>query len=443
MRLVVLGAGESGVGTAILGRKKGYDVFVSDFGKIKENYKEVLLSNNIDWEEEKHTEDLILNADVVMKSPGIPEKVPIVKRLIEKGIPVISEIEFAAPFTKAITIGITGSNGKTTTTMLTYHLLKSAGLNVGLGGNIGKSFAWQVVDDTFDSYVLELSSFQLDGIVNYKPHIAIITNISPDHLDRYDYKYENYIDSKLRITMNQTEDDYLIYDADDDAIAEWLKINKTKAKLIPFSLTKTFSEGAFIQNNKMEVIINQDELKMETESIALEGKHNMKNAMAATSVAKLMQIRKATIRESLANFQGVEHRLEKVLKIQNVQYINDSKATNVNATFFALDSMNRPTVWIVGGVDKGNDYNELMSLVREKVKAIVCLGVDNKKIIDAFGNVVDIMVEVSNMNDAVRMAQRLTEKGDNVLLSPACASFDLFENYEDRGNQFKLAVHNL
>jgi UDP-N-acetylmuramoylalanine--D-glutamate ligase len=443
MRLVVLGAGESGVGTAILGRKKGYDVFVSDFGKIKENYKEVLLSNNIDWEEEKHTEDLILNADVVMKSPGIPEKVPIVKRLIEKGIPVISEIEFAAPFTKAITIGITGSNGKTTTTMLTYHLLKSAGLNVGLGGNIGKSFAWQVVDDTFDSYVLELSSFQLDGIVNYKPHIAIITNISPDHLDRYDYKYENYIDSKLRITMNQTEDDYLIYDADDDAIAEWLKINKTKAKLIPFSLTKTFSEGAFIQNNKMEVIINQDELKMETESIALEGKHNMKNAMAATSVAKLMQIRKATIRESLANFQGVEHRLEKVLKIQNVQYINDSKATNVNATFFALDSMNSPTVWIVGGVDKGNDYNELMSLVREKVKAIVCLGMDNKKIIDAFGNVVDIMVEVSNMNDALRMAQRLTEKGDTVLLSPACASFDLFENYEDRGNQFKQAVHNL
>jgi UDP-N-acetylmuramoylalanine--D-glutamate ligase len=443
MRLVVLGGGESGVGTAILGKKKGYDVFVSDFGKIKDKYKEVLISNGIAWEDEKHTEDLILNADVVMKSPGIPEKVPIVKKLIEKGIPVISEIEFAAAFTKAITIGITGSNGKTTTTMLTYHLLKSAGLNVGLGGNIGKSFAWQVVDDKFDSYILELSSFQLDGIVNYKPHIAIITNISPDHLDRYDYKYENYIDSKFRITMNQTEDDYLIYDADDEAITEWLKNNKTKAKLIPFSLTKTFSEGAFIQNNKMEVIINQDELRMETESIALEGKHNMKNAMAATSVAKLMQIRKATIRESLSSFQGVEHRLEKVLKIQNVEYINDSKATNVNATFFALDSMNSPTVWIVGGVDKGNDYNELMSLVREKVKAIVCLGVDNKKIIDAFGNVVDIMVEVSSMNDAVRMAQRLTEKGDTVLLSPACASFDLFENYEDRGNQFKQGVHNL
>ncbi|MEZ7497599.1 UDP-N-acetylmuramoyl-L-alanine--D-glutamate ligase [Flavobacterium sp. Arc3] len=443
MRLVVLGGGESGAGTAILGKKKGYDVFVSDFGKIKNKYKQVLIDNGIDWEEERHTEDLILNADVVMKSPGIPEKSPIVKKLIEKGIPVISEIEFAAPFTKAITIGITGSNGKTTTTMLTYHLLKSAGLNVGLGGNIGKSFAEQVADDKYDSYVLELSSFQLDGIVDYKPHIAIITNISPDHLDRYEYNYQNYINSKMRITMNQTEDDYLIYDADDEAITTWLENNKTNAKLIPFSLTKTFNEGAFIQNNKMEVKINQDEFLMETESIALEGKHNMKNAMAATSVAKLMQIRKATIRESLSNFQGVEHRLEKVLKIQNVQYINDSKATNVNATFFALDSMNMPTVWIVGGVDKGNDYNELMSLVREKVKAIICLGVDNKKIIDAFGNVVDMMVEVTNMNDAVRMAQRLTEKGDAVLLSPACASFDLFENYEDRGNQFKQAVHNL
>ena len=373
MRLVVLGGGESGVGTAILGKQKGYDVFVSDFGKIKENYKEVLIKNGIDWEDEKHTESLILNADVVMKSPGIPEKAAIVKKLVEKGIPVISEIEFAAPFTKAITIGITGSNGKTTTTMLTYHLLKSAGLNVGLAGNIGKSFAEQVAEDKYDSYVLELSSFQLDGIVNYKPDIAIITNISPDHLDRYDYKYENYIDSKFRITMNQTEEDYLIYDADDEAISEWLKKNKTKAKLIPFSLTQTFEEGAFIKDNTMEVIINQEEFKMETESIALEGKHNFKNAMAATSVAKLMQIRKATIRESLSNFQGVEHRLEKVLKIQNVQYINDSKATNVNATFFALDSMTTPTVWIVGGVDKGNDYNELMALVREKVKAIIFL----------------------------------------------------------------------
>ena len=443
MRLVILGGGESGVGTAILGKKKGYEVFVSDFGKIKGNYKEVLIINGIAWEEEKHTEDLILNADVVMKSPGIPEKSPIVKKLLEKRIPVISEIEFAAPFTDATIIGITGSNGKTTTTMLTHHLLKSAGLNVGLGGNIGKSFAWQIADNKYDSYVLELSSFQLDGIVNFKPHIAIITNISPDHLDRYDYKYEKYIDSKFRITMNQTEDDYLLYDADDEAINEWFKTHTTKAKLIPFSLTKTFSEGAYIKNNKMEIKINREELTMDTEYIALEGKHNMKNAMAATSVAKLMQIRKATIRESLSNFQGVEHRLEKVLKIQNVQYINDSKATNVNATFFALDSMNTPTVWIVGGVDKGNDYTELMSLVREKVKAIICLGVDNKKIIDVFGNVVDIMVEVSTMTDAVKMAQRLTEKGDSVLLSPACASFDLFESYEDRGNQFKQAVKNL
>ena len=443
MRLVILGGGESGVGTAILGKKKGYEVFVSDFGKIKENYKEVLIINGIAWEEEKHTEDLILNADVVMKSPGIPDKSPIVKMLLKKGISVISEIEFAAPFTDATIIGITGSNGKTTTTMLTHHLLKSAGLNVGLGGNIGKSFAWQIADNKYDSYVLELSSFQLDGIVNFKPHIAIITNISPDHLDRYDYKYENYIDSKFRITMNQTEDDYLIYDADDEAMNDWFKTHTTKAKLIPFSLTKTFSEGAYLKNNKMEIKINQEEFTMDTEHIALEGKHNMKNAMAATSVAKLMQIRKATIRESLSNFQGVEHRLEKVLKIQNVQYINDSKATNVNATFFALDSMNTPTVWIVGGVDKGNDYNELMSLVREKVKAIICLGVDNKKIIDVFGNVVDMMIEVDNMNDAVRMAQRLSEKGDTVLLSPACASFDLFENYEDRGQQFKQAVKNL
>ena len=442
-RLVVLGGGESGVGTALLGKQKGYEVFVSDFGKIKEDYKQVLINNEIQWEEETHTEAKILNADVVMKSPGIPDKVAIVKKLKELNIAVISEIEFTAPFTKAITIGITGSNGKTTTTMLIYHLLKSGGLNVGLAGNIGKSFAWQVAENDFDYYVLELSSFQLDGIINYKPHIAILANISPDHLDRYEYKYENYIASKFRITMNQTADDYFIYDADDEAITNWLQQNKTNAQLIPFSLTKTFQKGAYLKDNKMEVIINEEEFIMETEYIALEGKHNMKNAMAATSVAKLMQIRKETIRESLSNFLGVEHRLEKVLKIQNVQYINDSKATNVNATFFALDSMTSPTVWIVGGVDKGNDYSELMSLVHEKVKAIVCLGVDNKKIIDSFGNVVDVMIEVDSMNDAVKMAQRLAEKGDTVLLSPACASFDLFDNYEDRGNQFKNAVKNL
>ncbi|GAA4049665.1 UDP-N-acetylmuramoyl-L-alanine--D-glutamate ligase [Flavobacterium chungnamense] len=442
-RLVILGGGESGVGTAILGKKEGYDVFVSDFGKIKDNYRDVLNQYEIQWEDEQHTEDKILNADVVMKSPGIPEKASIVKKLIEKGIPVISEIEFAYDFTKAMTIGITGSNGKTTTTMLTYHLLKEGGLNVGLGGNIGKSFAWQVAEENYDSYVLELSSFQLDGIINYKPHIAIITNISPDHLDRYDYKYENYIASKFRITMNQTEEDYLIYDADDEAIGNWLKNNKVKAQLIPFSISKAIENGAFLNNNTMEININQEEFLMETANIALEGKHNMKNAMAATSVANILRIRKQTIRESLSNFQGVEHRLEKVLKIHNVQYINDSKATNVNATFFALDSMTTPTVWIVGGVDKGNDYAELMPLVHEKVKAIICLGVDNKKIIDAFGNVVDMMVEVDNMNDAVNTARHIAEKGDTVLLSPACASFDLFQNYEDRGNQFKREVRNL
>jgi len=442
-RLVILGGGESGVGTAILGKKQGYEVFVSDFGKIKNNYKEVLLLNQIKFEDGGHTEEKVLKADVVMKSPGIPDKADIVKKLRKKEIPVISEIEFASKYAKGKTIGITGSNGKTTATMLTHWLLKSGGLNVGIGGNIGKSFAWQVAEDDYDYYVLELSSFQLDGIIKYAPHIAVITNISPDHLDRYDYKYEKYIDAKFRITMNQGEDDFLIYDADDEAIVNWLKNNKTKAQLIPFSITQTLAKGAFLNQDKMEININEEEFIIETGAISLEGKHNLKNAMAAASVAKLMQIRKATIRESLTNFQGVEHRLEKVLKIGNVQYINDSKATNVNATFYALDSMTAQTVWIVGGVDKGNDYSELMPLVREKVKAIVCLGVDNRKIIDAFGNVVDMMVEVDNMTDAVRTSQKLAERGETVLLSPACASFDLFENYEDRGKQFKNAVQNL
>lgn len=444
MRLVVLGGGESGVGTAILGMKKGYEVFVSDFGKIKENYKEVLSINQIPWEEKQHTEDLILNADVVMKSPGIPDMSPIVKQLREKGIPVISEIEFAAPFTEAITIGITGSNGKTTTTLLTYHLLKQGGLNVGLAGNIGKSFAWQVAENKHEAYVLELSSFQLDGILNYKPHIAVITNISPDHLDRYNYDYSLYIDSKFRITMNQTAQDYLIVDADDEAISNWLKNNSTKATIIPFSIKNKLEQGGSIDaENNININLNQDNFTMAINKLALEGKHNVKNAMAATTVAQLMKIRKDTIRESLTNFQGAEHRLEKVLKIQNVQYINDSKATNVNATFFALDSMTTPTVWIVGGVDKGNDYDELMPLVREKVKGIICLGVDNKKLVDKFENVVEVLVETTSMDEAVKIANKIAEKGDTVLLSPACASFDLFENYEDRGRQFKQAVQKL
>ncbi len=443
MRLVVLGGGESGVGTAILGKKKGYDVFLSDFGKIKNNYKEVLILNQIPWEDEKHTEDLILNADVVMKSPGIPDKSPIVKKLKEKNIPIISEIEFANKFTHVVTVGITGSNGKTTTTMLTHHLLKQGGLNVGLAGNIGKSYAWQIAENKFEAYVLELSSFQLDGVIDYKPHIAVITNISPDHLDRYNYDYGQYIEAKFRITKNQTEDDYLIYDADDEAITDWLSKNKIRAKKVPFSLTKTLEEGAYIKDDTIYTNINNETFIMPINELSLEGKHNVKNAMAATTVAQLMRIRKATIRESLSDFQGVEHRLEKVLKIQNVQYVNDSKATNVNATFFALDSMTTPTVWIVGGVDKGNDYAELMPLVREKVKAIVCLGVDNSKIIEAFGNVVDVMVETTSMTEAVKIAQKMAEKGDTVLLSPACASFDLFESYEDRGKQFKNAVQSL
>ena len=445
MRLVILGGGESGVGTAILGKKKGYEVFVSDYGKIKENYTTVLALNGIEWEDEKHTEALILNADVVMKSPGIPDKAPIVQKLIEKGISVISEIEFAIQFTDAITVGITGSNGKTTTTLLVHHLLKQGGLNVGLAGNIGKSFAWQVAENKHDVYVLELSSFQLDGIINYRPHIAIITNISPDHLDRYNYDYNLYIESKFRITKNQTESDYLIYDNEDEAIQNWLKNNKIKANKIPFSLTtKPEQEGAFLDNNNnINSTINNEQFTMPIKEIALEGKHNIKNAMAATAVSQLLSIRKQTIRESMTNFQGVEHRLEKVLKIQGVQYINDSKATNVNSVFYALDSMTSPTVWIVGGVDKGNDYDELMPLVREKVKAIICLGVDNNKIMNSFNNVVDIMVETSSMTEAVEIARRIAEKGDSVLLSPACASFDLFENYEERGKQFKQAVFKL
>ena len=443
MRLVVLGGGESGVGTAILGKKKGYEVFVSDFGKIKENYKEVLSINKISWEDEKHTEALILNADVVMKSPGIPDKAPIIIKLLEKQIPVISEIEFAMPFTDAKIIGITGSNGKTTTTLLTYHLLKQGGLNVGLAGNIGKSFAWQVADNNHEYYVLELSSFQLDGIVNFRPHIAVITNISPDHLDRYNYDYSLYIASKFRITENQTTADYLIVDNEDSAIQNWLQNNKTQAAVYPFSLQEELEKGCYLKEDTIYTNINNEEFTMPIKELALDGKHNVKNAMAATAVAQLLKIRKQTIRESLSNFQGAEHRLEKVLKIQNVQYINDSKATNVNATFFALDSMNTPTVWIVGGVDKGNDYDELMPLVREKVKGIICLGVDNQKLFNTFNGVVDVMIETTSMTEAVKIAQRMAEKGDTVLLSPACASFDLFENYEDRGKQFKQAVHNL
>jgi len=441
-RLVVLGGGESGVGAALLAKQKGYDVFVSDKGVIKQKYKNVLLENKIEWEEQQHTKEKILNADVVMKSPGIPDKVALVQELLKKGKPVISEIEFAAQFTNATIVGITGSNGKTTTTLLTHHLLKDE-INVGVAGNIGDSFAEQVAKKSHDCYVLELSSFQLDGIENFKPHIAVITNISEDHLGRYEYKYENYIASKFRITKNQTAEDYLIYDADDEEIEKYLNSHEVKATLIPFSLTKKIKQGVCLDDDNIKLTINEEIITMPVKNIALEGKHNVKNAMASAAIASLLKIRKATIRESLSNFQGVEHRLENVLKIQNVQYINDSKATNINAVFYALDSMKSPTVWIVGGVDKGNDYSELLSLVNEKVKAIICLGSENDKIKNVFQNTVETLVEASSMIAAVKIAYKLAEKGDNVLLSPACASFDLFENYEDRGRQFKAAIRKL
>ena len=442
-RLVILGGGESGVGTAILGLKKGFEVFVSDKGKIKKKYKDVLEHIGINWEEEKHSRGEILNADVVMKSPGIPDTVPLVVELKEKGVPVISEIEFVSKYTDARIIGITGSNGKTTTTMLTNHILKKEGLKVGMAGNIGDSFARMVAENDLDFYVLEISSFQLDGIVDFKPNIAIITNITPDHLDRYEYKFENYVASKFRIIENQTAEDYLIYDADDRVIEEWLANHPVKSTLMPFSIGKELNKGAYVKNDKIIIKTNNETLEMMTSTLALEGQHNLKNTMAASTAAKLIGIRKETIRASIANFQGAEHRLEKVLKIQHVQYINDSKATNVNATYYALDSMSSPTVWIVGGVDKGNDYKELMPLVREKVKAIICIGNDNSKIVDAFGNVVDLMVETYAMEEAVKVAYKIAERGDTVLLSPACASFDLFENYEDRGHQFKEAIKNL
>ena len=442
-RLVILGGGESGVGTALLGLRKGYEVFVSDRGEMKEKYKNVLEHFGINWEEKKHSEDKILNADVVMKSPGIPDTVPLLVAIMKKGIPVISEIEFASKYTDALIIGITGSNGKTTTTMLTNHILKEGGVSVGMAGNIGDSFAKMVAENDFEHYVLEISSFQLDGIVDFKPHIAIITNITPDHLDRYAYKFEKYVASKFRIAENQSVEDYLIYDADDPVIVDWLAKHPIKSRLMPFSIEKELDQGAFLKNNNIIVKINNETIEMTTSALALEGKHNLKNTMAASTAAKLIGIRKETIRESIANFQGAEHRLEKVLKIQHVLYVNDSKATNVNATYYALDSMSTPTVWIVGGVDKGNNYKELMPLVREKVKAIICLGKDNSKIVDAFGNVVDLIVETYAMEEAVKVAYKIAERGDTVLLSPACASFDLFNNYEDRGNQFKEAIKNL
>ena len=439
---MILGGGESGVGAALLGKVKKYEVFLSDSGKINKKYKDVLIHNEIEWEEAGHTESKILNADLVVKSPGIPDHVSMVKKLGKAAISVVSEIEFAATFTSANIIGITGSNGKTTTTMMVYHILSQAGLDVTMGGNIGESFAKQVLNDA-SNYVLELSSFQLDGIQAFRPHIAVITNITPDHLDRYDHKFENYIASKFRIVMNQTSKDYLLYDSDDEVITSYIKNHPIQSKLVPFSLSKVVANGAYLENDNIIIEFNNRNIIMPTTNLALEGKHNVKNAMAAATVAHLLKIRKATIRESLEGFHGAEHRLEQVLTINKVKYVNDSKATNVNATYYALESMNVPTVWIVGGVDKGNDYTSLFPFVNEKVKAIICLGKDNEALFDAFGNMVDVIIETQYMSEAVKIAYNVATAGEAVLLSPACASFDLFESYEDRGQQFKSAVRKL
>ena len=442
-RLVVLGGGESGVGTAVLAKVKGYDVFLSDMGKISEEYAAVLDKWDVQYEQGKHTEELILNADEVVKSPGIPATAPMVKKIEEGGIGIISEIEFAGRYDTAKKVCITGSNGKTTTTSLIYHLLKNAGLNVGLGGNIGKSYAYQVATEQHDIYVLELSSFQLDNVYDFKADIAIITNITPDHLDRYDYKMENYVKSKFRITRNMSSDDCFIFCSDDDITIRHLDQIVMKAQKLPFSQQKEVEQGAFVKDDRMIVRYKEQECDMYLQELALGGKHNIYNSMAAAIAAKAMDIDNAVIREGLATFQAVEHRLEKVLSIKDVLYINDSKATNVDAAWYALECQTRPVVWIVGGTDKGNDYSSLIPLAKEKVKAIICMGLDNGKIHDAFKDVVPKMYDVTSAQDAVKTAHKIAVEGDVVLLSPCCASFDLFKNYEDRGRQFKEAVRNL
>ncbi|WP_448700001.1 UDP-N-acetylmuramoyl-L-alanine--D-glutamate ligase [Mucilaginibacter sp. AW1-3] len=441
--LVVLGAGESGAGAAYLAQQQGYDVFVSDFGAIADKYKTQLQEWNIRFEEKQHTESEILSAAEVIKSPGIPEKAPIIKKLKEKGVPVISEIEFAARYTDAKLICITGSNGKTTTTSLTYHILKNAGLNVGLAGNIGKSFAYQVATEKFDHYVLEISSFMLDDMYDFKADMAVLLNITPDHLDRYDYQMENYVASKFRVTQNQTAGDYFIYCADDPETIKGMLNREFKAQLLPFSIEQKVEPGAYLDNQDIIINTSQAHFKMSITELALQGKHNIYNSMASGILAKVLDIRNQTLRDSMADFQNIEHRLEFVAKISGISFINDSKATNVNSTWYALESMSTDVVLILGGVDKGNDYSMLRDLVRQKVKAIVCLGKDNKRIHDAFEDDVDIIVNTSSASEAALIAYHLAKKGDTVLLSPACASFDLFKNYEDRGNQFKQAVKEL
>jgi len=420
----------------------GWNVFVSDFGKIKEEFKNQLNEKGFEWEEEKHSEDKILNADLIIKSPGIPEKAPLIKKLREKGVQIISEIEFAGYYSKAKTICISGSNGKTTTSMMTFHILKKAGINVGLAGNIGTSYAKQVAENDFDWYVIELSSFQLDDMFKFKADIAILTNITPDHLDRYDYQMQNYVDSKFRIIQNQTNSDYFIFNNDDPIIKVELAKCKINAIQAPFSLKEEIKYGGFANEQQLTININE-QLIMSIHDLALKGKHNTQNSLASGIASRILEIRKDVVRESLEDFTNVEHRLEFVAKVNGIEFINDSKATNVNSTWFALESMEHPTVWIVGGVDKGNDYSELMQLVKDKVKSIICLGVDNQKLIEAFTGVVETIVEARSAMEAVAYGYRLAKKDETVLLSPACASFDLFENYEDRGNKFKEAVRSL
>ena len=442
-RIVVLGGGESGVGSAVLAKVKGYDVFLSDMGKISQKYADVLQEWNIPYEQGKHTEDMILNADEIIKSPGIPATAPMVKKISEKGIDIISEIEFAGRYDSARKICITGSNGKTTTTSLIYHLLKEAGLNVGLGGNIGKSYAYQVATENHDIYVLELSSFQLDNVYDFKADIAIITKITPDHLDRYDHKMENYVKSKFRITRNMSSEDCFIFCSDDEITIRHLDQIITKAQKLPFTQKTEVEQGAFVQGEKMIVRYKEQECAMYLQELALGGKHNVYTSMAAAIAAKVMDIDNEAIRNGLATFQAVEHRLEKVLSIKDVLYINDSKATNVDAAWYALECQTRPVVWIVGGTDKGNDYASLIPLAKEKVKAMICMGLDNRKFHESFESIVPEIHDVTSAADAVKLAHSLAVPGDCVLLSPCCASFDLFKNYEDRGRQFKEAVRNL
>lgn len=444
MRLVILGAGESGIGAALLGKKQGFDVFVSDGGQIKDIYKQELAVNQIPFEEGHHSWDIILGADEIVKSPGIPEKSELMKKVRERGVPVISEIELAWRFSKdKKIIAITGSNGKSTTTALTHHIFRTAGLNAALVGNIGVSYAKQVALEPADYYIIEVSSFQLDDIVEFRPNVAILLNITPDHLDRYDYKMENYAASKFRIAMNQTKEDYFIYCKDDPEIRKYLSTKPIFSEPIPFSIMEPLNEGGFIANDQVNIQVKDEPVIMSMYDLALKGKHNLYNSMAAGIAGRTMDIRKEKIRESLSTFSSLEHRMEYVATVRGVDFINDSKATNVNSVWFALESMERPVILIMGGVDKGNDYSAIRDLVREKVKAIVCLGVDNRPIHEALSKDMEVMVNTDNMKDAVAAAFQLSSKGDVVLLSPACASFDLFKNYEERGRQFKEAVREL